>query len=76
MNDKLQSFMKSVKSLKGTLLVIIIFIFLFAFINLIISVKSKHESAYSALSREHESTLKLQDTRVHNWNEIDKGMTK
>ncbi len=72
MNAKLQNFVKFIKSLPGTLFIIIVFVFLFVFVNLIITVKSKHESAYSVLNREYEqSMLKLQDTRVHNWSEVE-----
>ncbi len=73
MNDKLQAIAKVTKSLPGSVFIIIVIVLSFIFINLLISVKSKRESAYSALSREYEqSMLKLQDTRVHNWSEVEK----
>ena len=53
--------------------VLIIFFFIFFAINLFISIQNKHNSAYNALSTEYEkSQPKLQDTRVHNWSEVDK----
>ena len=73
MTDKFENLSKSMKNVFKGFFVLIVFFFLFFFINLFISVKSKHESAYSVLSRECEkSQLKLQDTRVHNWSELDK----
>ena len=73
MNDKLQNFSKFTKSVPLGILVIVVFFFLFFFINLLISVKGRHESAYTVLSKESEkSQPKLQDTRVHNWSELDK----
>ena len=69
MTDKSENLSKSMKNVFKGFFVLIIFFF----INLFISVKSKHESAYSVLTREYEkSQLKLQDTRVHNWSELDK----
>lgn len=55
---------------KTFFLLIIIFLIFFA-VNLFFTVKNKPESAYTMLqsqSRKH----KLQDTRVHNWSEIEK----
>ena len=73
MNDKAQNFTKFTKNLPLGILVLLVFFFLFFFVNLFITVKSKHESAYSVLSREYEqSMLQLQDTRVHNWSELEK----
>ena len=73
MTDKFENSSKYMKNVLKGFFVLIIFFFLFFFINLFISVKSKHESAYSVLNREYEkSQLKLQDTRVHNWSELDK----
>ena len=73
MIDKFENSNKSMKNIFKGFFVLIIFFFLFFFVNLLISVKSKHESAYSVLSREYEkSQPKLQDTRVHNWSELDK----
>ena len=57
---------------KSFFLLIILFLMFFA-VNLFITVKNKSQSAYTILSSENEkSMLKLQDTRVHNWSELDK----
>lgn len=73
MTNKLENLNKPMKNMfKGFYIVVVLFL-IFFFINLFISVKSGHESAYSFLNREHEkSKLKLQDTRVHNWSELEK----
>ena len=53
--------------------VLIIFFFLFFAVSLFISMQNKRSSAYNVLNSEYEkSQLKLQDTRVHNWSELDK----
>ena len=53
--------------------VLIVFFFLFFAVSLFISMQNKHSSAYNVLNSEYEkSQLKLQDTRVHNWSELDK----
>ncbi len=71
--DKVQNistFMKN--SSKGMFILIIILLIFFA-INLFVNIQGKHESAYSVLSKSsNEAPLMLQDTRVHNWEEIDK----
>ncbi|MBI2996327.1 MAG: hypothetical protein HYY52_06425 [Candidatus Melainabacteria bacterium] len=58
--------------LKGSLILIILFLMFFA-INLFISIQFSKKSAYDALT---ENTVKekvmLQDTRVHNWSEVNK----
>ena len=57
---------------KSFFLLMILFLMFFA-VNLFITVKNKSQSAYTILSSENEkSMLKLQDTRVHNWSEVDK----
>ena len=57
---------------KSFFLLIILFLMFFA-VNLFITVKNKSHSAYSVLSSENEKSMpKLQDTRVHNWSEVDK----
>ena len=58
---------------KSFFLLVILFLMFFA-VNLFITVKNKSQSAYSILSSEDEKSMpKLQDTRVHNWSEVDKG---
>lgn len=55
---------------RGSFIVIILFLVFFS-INLYVSIlKSKPRSAYSVL--EEKAKLMLQDTRVHNWSEIEK----
>ncbi len=54
---------------KSFFVLIILFLLFFA-VNLFITVKSKRESAYTVLNSEMYKTM-LQDTRVHNWDEID-----
>lgn len=54
---------------KGFFLLIVLFLVFFA-INLFISIQNRPKSAYSVLNKE--SMVKLQDTRVHNWDEIEK----
>ena len=57
---------------KSFFLLIILFLMFFA-VNLFITVKNKSQSAYTVLSSEDEKLMpKLQDTRVHNWSELDK----
>ena len=52
-------------------IVVILFLVFFS-INLYVSIlKSKPRSAYSVLE-EKQTKLMLQDTRVHNWSEIEK----
>lgn len=55
---------------KSFFVLIILFLVFFA-VNLFITVKSKRDSAYTVLNSETYKTM-LQDTRVHNWDEIDK----
>lgn len=58
--------------LKSFFLLVILFFIFFA-INLFISIQNKSRSAYSVLSEQSQkSKLMLQDTRVHNWSEVDK----
>ena len=57
---------------KGFFLLIILFLVFFA-TNLFISIGSKkHQSAYSNLTSHDTRKVKLQDTRAHNWSELDK----
>jgi dolichyl-phosphate-mannose--protein O-mannosyl transferase len=73
MNDKLQNLNSAMKNVFKGFFVLIIFFFLFFAVNLFISIQNKDKSAYSVLSAEYEkSQPKLQDTRVHNWSELDK----
>ena len=55
--------------LKSTSVIVILFLIFFG-INLLIMLKNRPKSAYSVLS--NESNIMLQDTRVHNWSEIEK----
>jgi hypothetical protein len=50
--------------------IVIVFLILIFGANLFISVLNKPKSAYTALT--NKSGMKLQDTRLHNWDEIDK----
>ncbi len=74
MNDKLQNLNNSTRNIFKGFFVLIVFFFIFFAINLFISIlHNKPKSAYDVLSSEYEkSQLKLQDTRVHNWSELDK----
>ena len=55
---------------KSFFLLIILFLTFFA-VNLFITIQNKHESAYNALNKEVQNDqLMLQDTRVHNWDQI------
>ena len=57
---------------KSFFLLVILFLIFFAG-NLLITICGKRESAYSALNQaEEKQKLMLQDTRVHNWSELDK----
>lgn len=55
--------------LKSFFIVIFFLIIIFG-ANMFISMLNKPKSAYSYLNKDTE--VKLQDTRLHNWNEIDK----
>ena len=55
---------------KGFFVLVIVFLLFFA-INLFVTIKNKPLSAYTSLNIE-QSRLMLQDTRVHNWDEIEK----
>ena len=55
---------------KSFFVLIILFLIFFA-VNLFVTIKSKKDSAYTVLNSEGEKTM-LQDTRVHNWSELDK----
>lgn len=54
---------------KSFLFIVILFLMFFA-INLFINFKNKSDSAYTVLSNE-QSMVMLQDTRVHNWSEVE-----
>lgn len=73
--DLISKYMGLQTIFKSFFLLIILFLVFFA-VNLFISVKGKHESAYNVLSAESEKNEKaevmLQDTRVHNWSELNK----
>ena len=56
-------------ALKSFLFIVVLFLMFFA-INLFINFKSKSDSAYTVLSNE-QSIVMLQDTRVHNWSEVE-----
>lgn len=57
---------------KSFFLLITLFLIFFA-VNLFITIQNRSKSAYTVLSSEGEQTkLMLQDTRVHNWDEIGK----
>ncbi|OGI19961.1 MAG: hypothetical protein A3B68_00255 [Candidatus Melainabacteria bacterium RIFCSPHIGHO2_02_FULL_34_12] len=57
--------------LKSFFLLLILFLIFFG-VNLFITIKDKPKSAYSILNEEG-SKMMLQDTRVHNWSELEKG---
>ena len=57
---------------KSFFLLVIIFLIFFS-VNLFITIQNRPKSAYTVLNTEEEKAkLKLQDTRVHNWNELEK----
>lgn len=60
---------------KGFLILIALFL-LFFVINYFISFNSDHKSAYKVLTsngeKNEKSKIMLQDTRVHNWSELQK----
>ena len=74
MTNKLENLNKYMKNVFKGFFVLIAFFFIFFAINLFISIlHNKPKSAYDALTSEYEkSQPKLQDTRVHNWSELDK----
>lgn len=55
---------------RSAFILLILFLVFFA-INLFISIKSNHETAYKSLTAQDKQIM-LQDTRVHNWSEINK----
>ncbi len=55
---------------KGFFVLVILFLLFFA-VNLMFTIKNKDKSAYTTLSSD-KSKVKLQDTRVHNWSELEK----
>ena len=60
---------------KNFFLLVILFLLFFAF-SLFIAVKNKPQSAYTALDGSEKSNVMLQDTRVHNWSELEKKSQK
>ena len=73
MTNKFENLSKSTGNILKGFFVLIIFFFIFFAVNLLISIQNKHNSAYNVLSTEYEkSQPKLQDTRVHNWSELQK----
>ncbi|GEM_PF-2747695 len=57
-------------SLFKSFFIVIIFLIIIFGANMFISMLNKSKSAYTYLNNGTE--IKLQDTRLHNWNEIDK----
>lgn len=57
-------------SLFKSFFIVIIFLIIVFGANMFISMLNKPKSAYNYLNKDTE--VKLQDTRLHNWNEIDK----
>ena len=57
-------------SLFKSFFIVVIFLILIFGANLFISILNKPKSAYTYLNKDAE--VKLQDTRLHNWSEIDK----
>ena len=51
-------------------LVILAICLLFYWVNLFSTLHNKSEDAYSVLLKENQK-LKLQDTRIHNWSEVN-----
>ena len=62
---------KGLQTIFKSFFLLVILFFVFFAINLFISIKGNHKSAYSVLSNE-EPNIMLQDTRVHNWSELKK----
>ena len=57
---------------KSFFLLVVVFLVFFG-VNLFISIKNKSESAYTALENlNKKKEVMLQDTRVHNWSELEK----
>ena len=78
MTNKLENLNSSMKNVFKGFFVLIVFFFLFFAVNLFIStLHNKPKSAYDVLTTEYEKLQpKLQDTRVHNWSEVDKTKLK
>ena len=69
--SKLLSKYSTLQGSLRTMLILIVLLTVFFFINLFFVFRSKHESAYNALNKEVQNDqLMLQDTRVHNWDQI------
>ena len=62
---------KSLATVFKSFFILMILFLVFFGVNLIIDIKNQDKSAYTSL-RNEKSEVKLQDTRVHNWNEIEK----
>ena len=58
---------------KGTFVLVVVLLLFFT-VSLVVNINAKHESAYNVLSKlnSKNNTVMLQDTRVHNWSELDK----
>ena len=58
---------------KGTFVLVLVLILFFT-INLVVNINAKREFAYNVLSKlnNENNNVMLQDTRVHNWSELDK----
>lgn len=61
------------KYFKGSFILLILFLLFFA-VNLFLSVNNRPKSAYDALNGEkwEKESLKLTDTRAHNWSDLKK----
>ena len=72
--NSLQDRYKKLKGVYSTLFVLIVLFLVFFAGNLVIYFFNKPQSAYSVLDKEskNENKIMLQDTRVHNWDELNK----
>ena len=66
---------KTLQTVFKSFFVLLALFLIFFGVNLFISIQNKSKSAYTVLSSENEQ-LMLQDTRVHNWSELEKLMSK
>ena len=71
--DKLSDKYTGLQTVFKSFFVLIILFLVFFAVNLFLLIQNRPKSAYSTLNEEA-SRLKimLQDTRMHNWDEIDK----
>lgn len=74
MTNKFDNLNGTTKNIFRGMVVLTIFFLMFFAINVIVSIlRNKSQSAYDTLTAEYEkSQPKLQDTRVHNWDELQK----